>query len=156
MSCRFALRSLVLQTVPDVSVPSRRSSRLCQRRCAERSAPGAAPCLGGAGAAEAFVDLEKPFQSQTACRVVLIKIQDKPLIHLDSIYFLWSWFSRLDQGQTQSFLFHQLSVSTSIDCCEQDGFRQLRRVLLRLPWPPAQPPVGPGWWWEAWASCSAG
>lgn len=50
--------------------------------------------------AEAFMDLEKPFQSRTACGVLLIKIQDKPLVHLDSIFFLWSWFSRLDQGQT--------------------------------------------------------
>ena len=50
MSCRFALRSLALRTVPDVSVPSCRSSRLCQHCCAEHGAPGAAPCLGGAGA----------------------------------------------------------------------------------------------------------
>lgn len=51
-------------------------------------------------AMEAFMGLEKPFQPQSACRVLLIMIQDKPLVHLDSIHFLQSWFSRLEQGQT--------------------------------------------------------
>lgn len=46
------------------------------------------------------MDLEKAFQCRTACGELLIEIQDKPLVHLNSVYFLRSCYSRLDQGQT--------------------------------------------------------
>lgn len=52
---------------------------LCRAQC--RGQPGLRGLF-----VEAFMDLEKPFQSQT----ILIKIQDKPLVHLGSICFLQS------------------------------------------------------------------